>query len=190
MTRSYDMTVRGRRAARTTERIVTATEALLREGPLGEVTLEAVARGAGVSVQTVLRHMGSRQGCLEAVGARVRARVQEQRSRAGPGDVRGALMELVAHYEAEGRLVLHLLAQEGVEPFARGAAATGRDYHRAWVRRCLGNSADPPDPETLDALVAATDLYVWKLLRLDLARSPGEVTRVMIRLVQGILEPQ
>jgi AcrR family transcriptional regulator len=191
--RSYDMTVRGRQAALTTDRIVSATEALLRRLPVGEVTLEAVARDAGVSVQTVLRHLGSRQGCLDAAGARVMARVEAQRGSAGrghgdAGSVEDALAELVAHYEAEGRLVLHLLAQETVEPFARSAVETGRAYHRAWVLRGFGTRVDPGDADTVDALVAATDLYLWKLLRLDLGRSPGAVVRVMKRLVHGILE--
>ena len=208
MPRTYDMTNRARRAAQTTERIVASTEALLAGAPLGDVTLPAIAEGAGVTVQTVLRHMGSRDGCLHAVGERVAMRVEAQRGATPPGDVDVAIASLVLHYEAEGRLVLNLLAQEhGAEPTAREGVERGRTYHRDWVRRVFdlaprptGLEADRDDPETpddapheepdravVDALVAATDLYVWKLLRLDLSRSVTATERTMARLVRGVL---
>ncbi len=189
MPRAYDNTKRARDAARTTERIVAATEALLASGPIGDVTLQAIAAGAEVTVQTVLRHMGSRDGCFAAVGERIAARVDAQRGATAPGDVDAAIAAVIAHYEAEGRLVLNLLAQEGgSEPVAREAAEAGRAYHRAWVVRCFGPWAPEPDPERVDALVAATDLYVWKLLRLDLGRSPEATEAVVARLVRSVLE--
>jgi AcrR family transcriptional regulator len=187
--RSYDNTKRARAAARTTERIVAATEALIAGGPIGEVTLQAIADGAEVTVQTVLRHMGSRDGCIAAVGERVGARVAAQRGGTEPGDVDAAVAALIAHYEAEGRLVLNLLAQElGGEAAPREAAEAGRAYHRAWVERCFGPWPGDPDPERIDALVAATDLYVWKLLRLDLGRSVHATEAVVARLVRSVLE--
>jgi len=230
-TRPYDMTLRAQRAAQTTERIVTVTETLLLEGPLTEVTLKAIAAGAEVTVQTVLRHMGSRDGCLEAVAQRLAERVAEQRGASPAGDVDGAIAGLVDHYEADGRLVLNLLAQEaGSEPLARRAAEIGRAFHRDWVRRCfapwLGEADDREADdreagdyeagdreaddredgdyeagdredgdvdvgdvrERVDALVAATDLYVWKLLRLDLGRSREATEGVLRHLVTAVLE--
>jgi hypothetical protein len=103
--------------------------------------------------------------------------------------VGGAVADLVAHYEAEGRLVLKLLAQEaGDEPIAGRAAEEGRVYHRAWVERCFGPLLPNADRDSVDALVAATDLYVWKLLRLDLGRSPAATEAVLVRLVRSVLE--
>ena len=206
MTRSYDMSLRSRLAAETTERIVDAVEALLAEGPLVGVTLKAIAARSRVTVQTVLRHMGSRDGCIEAVGRRIGERIEHQRGRSAPGDVDGAIDDLVAHYEAEGRLVLNLLAQEhGDDPLAHQAVEAGRSYHRAWVRRCfmprrtaasgpggtdtpLEHDEDEAERERVDALVAATDLYVWKLLRLDLGRSREATGAVLRRLVRAVLE--
>lgn len=189
MARTYDMTNRASDAARTTERIVAATETLLASGPVGDVTLQAIAVRAGVTVQTVLRHMGSREGCFAAVGERIAERVEDQRGSTEPGDVDGAIASLVAHYEAEGRLVLGLLAQErGADPLPRQAAEAGRAYHRTWVVRCFGQWLADRDPARIDALVAATDLYVWKLLRLDLGRSREATSGVIARLVRSILE--
>jgi len=91
------MTNRARLAARTTQRIADATEALLAGGVLEAVTLQAIAREAGVTVQTVLRHMGSRDGCLRTVAKGVEARVRRQREASVPGDVAGAIADLPAH---------------------------------------------------------------------------------------------
>ncbi|HKK91922.1 MAG TPA: TetR/AcrR family transcriptional regulator [Longimicrobiales bacterium] len=188
MARTYDMTNRARRAAQTTERIVTSTEGLLASGPLADVTLPAIAEGAGVTVQTVLRHMGSRDGCLHAVGERVARRVEAQRGASRPGDVEGAICSLVAHYEAEGRLVLNLLAQEhDGETVAREGVERGRTYHRAWAMRVFGLGPCAADRVRVDALVAATDLYVWKLLRLDLRRSVATTEATMVRLARGVM---
>lgn len=189
MTRAYDMTKRSRRAHKTTERIVDATERLLAEGPIGELTLHAIADGAGVTVQTVLRHMESRDGCFRAVGKRIQRRVAAQRGASESGDVAGALRGLMEHYEDEGRLVLNLLAQETLgDPLVVEAVRTGRDHHRAWVERCFGPHVSDPTEDEVDALVAATDLYIWKLLRLDLGRSRKATEVVIARLVRGILE--
>ena len=85
--------------------------------------------------------------------------------------------------------MLNLLAQEANgDPLPRRASEEGRAYHRAWAVRCFGPWAGEPDPVRIDALVAATDLYVWKLLRLDLGRSREATERVVARLVRSVLE--
>lgn len=189
MTRTYDMTNRAKQAAETTERIMDAAERLLATRPVGEATLRAIADGAGVTVQTVLRHMGSRDGCFEAVGRRLQERVERQRGHSVPGNAEAAIDDLLEHYEVDGRLVLNLLGQEGGgDPIAVRAAEEGRTYHRVWVERCFGPALARDDEEAIDALVAATDIYVWKLLRLDLGRSAAESRSVIARLVRAVLE--
>lgn len=188
MPRAYDNSKRARKAAETADRIADATEMLLASRALPDVTLQAIADEAGVTVQTVLRHMGSRGGCVEAVALRVAQRVDAQRGTPTPGDVDGAVGGLVEHYEAEGALILALLAQEGIDLDAREMMDRGRAYHRDWVVRCFGSLADLSDEGRVDALVAATDLYVWKLLRLDLGRSAEATRAVVARLVRATLE--
>jgi AcrR family transcriptional regulator len=188
MTRSYDNRRRAGAAAQTRERITAVTEERLTSVGASGVTLKAVADGAEVTVQTVLRHMGSREGCLDAVRRRVAARVEEQRGVSEPGDIAGALAGLMAHYEAEGALILRLLADEPTDSFSQEAVTQGRAYHRAWVERCFGPHLPTTDREqAIDALVTATDLYGWRLLRLDLGRSLAEAEAVITRLVCGTL---
>ncbi len=136
MTRTYDMTRRAQSAVRTTQSIADSTEALMASRPVQDVTLSVIAAEAGVTVQTVSRHMGTREGCFRTVAARVDDRVRRQREASSPSDVSAAIASLVAHYEMEGRLMLNLLSQEfGDEPFAAEAVSRGRAYHRDWVQR-------------------------------------------------------
>ena len=134
MPRKYDMTKRTNRAEKTKERIIKSTEILLATGPLAEVTLPAIAKGANITVQTVLRQMGSRDGCLRAVANLVYERIDSQRGHTKPGDVDSAISTLIAHYETESALILNLLQQVNKgETFAKNAAERGQIYHRKWV---------------------------------------------------------
>lgn len=187
MPRTYDMSLRARRAEETATRITTVAEGLLATGKVSDATLQAIADGAEVSVQTVVRHFGSRDGVLEAVWRRVGGRVEADRGATPAGDVEAALTALLTHYEEDGRLILNLLAQEATDPDAQRAVHTGRSYHRAWVARCFGPLLASGTEEEIDALVAATDLYVWKLLRLDMARSQAATRAVIHRLVHSAL---
>lgn len=189
MSRTYDMTRRSNAVAKTKAKIIAATEMLLTTGSLTDLTLQAIADNAGVTVQTVLRHMGSREGCLAAVAKVVSERVDAQRGRSEPGDVDAAISSVLDHYEAESGLVLNLIEQAGTgEAFAAQAVESGRRYHRNWVKRCFGPLVPALKPEITDALVAATDIYTWKLLRLDMGRSKKAASAVMNRLVRGLLE--
>jgi AcrR family transcriptional regulator len=188
MARPYDRTRRAEAAARTADRILDATGARMLAQPAGSITLQQVADDAGVTVQTVLRHMGSRDGLIERFAARTRARILARRTPATRGDPDAALAALLDHYEQDGPLVLALLSQESVDELARAGVAEGRATHRAWVLEHL--LADRPAPSTavVDAAVAATDLSVWKLLRLDLGRSREETATVVRRLLHAALE--
>jgi hypothetical protein len=41
--------------------------------------------------------------------------------------------------------------------------------------------------KTLDALIAATDVYIWKLLRRDMKHSRAEVAQILRVLVEAVL---
>ena len=189
MPRKYDMTKRTNRAEKTKERIIKSTEILLATGPLAEVTLPAIAKGANITVQTVLRQMGSRDGCLRAVANLVYERIDSQRGHTKPGDVESAISTLIAHYETESALILNLLEQATKgETFAKTEAVRGQIYHRKWVENCFEPLVGDARQETIDALVAATDIYIYKLLRLEMGRSIKATKAVINRLVRGILE--
>jgi len=189
MVRSYDMSRRSRKAGETTQNIIEAAERLLTEKSLEEVSLNTIARGAGVTVQTVLRHMETREGCLQAVANRVLSRTESQRGAIVSGTIPAIIESLIEHYEQEGKLVLNLLAQEHKgDSFASDFTSKGRAYHRKWVERCFGSYLSDMNAEVIDGLVAVTDVYTWKLLRLDMGRSRSKTKTIILHMVNNILE--
>lgn len=183
--RPYRMQARAAAAERTAQRILAAAFDLWHDVGLDEMTLQQVADRAGVTVQTVLRRFGSKDGLIDAGLEHGAKAIIAQRNSAPQGDVRGALDVLLDHYEEWGDASLRTIAVETRYPAAAKVARYGREAHRDWCRRYL--APPQPDEPLLDALVAATDAYCWKLLRRDLGRSREQTLIVMEKLVTGVL---
>jgi len=183
------MRARAEAAAATRSRILRAVLDLHVERFHDQITLEDVARRAGVTVQTVLRHFGSRDRLVAAAAEQATSEIVAQRSTAPVGDVDGAVENLLEHYEAWGRSALRLLAQEERIPQLRVLADGGRAAHYAWVERTFGPSlAETSDPLLRPKLIALTDVFTWKLLRLDLGldrKGTASALAGMIRAVVG-----
>lgn len=133
--RAYRMVARADSAAATGERILDAAVELFWEQPGEPVSLEKVARRAGVTVQTVIRRYGGRDGLFAAAADREAERVGRQRDEAPPGDLRGAVRVLLDHYEEMGDRVLALLAEEARSPALREVADRGRAAHHSQIGR-------------------------------------------------------
>jgi len=183
-TRTYTMTARAEATEATRSRIQAAAIILAGERPFSEITLEAVAERAEVSVKTVLRQFGSRDGLLAASMEVAMADAESER-RTVPGDAATAIRIVVDHYETRGRTALLMLAQEDHDDFARAATSRGKAMHRDWVREAFAPATG--DEALLDLLVVATDVYAWKLLRLDRGHSRAVTETRMHDLVRALL---
>jgi AcrR family transcriptional regulator len=162
------MTSRAESAAATRDSILTATIALAFELERLDFTLEQIASRSGRSVQTILRLFGSRDELFEAAIQRGAADVASER-RPPDGDPENALDLLVQHYELRGRFVLRLLGM-GDQFGAESVTVPGRLLHRGWVEEVFDDAL--PDRKDrrdalVDMLVVVTDVYSWKILRLD-----------------------
>jgi AcrR family transcriptional regulator len=176
--RPYLQRARAEGASRTRESILDAMMTLGMEKATTAVSLADVAERADVSVQTVLRHFGSRDRLLEEALRHASARIAAER-RPPASDVPSAISTLFDHYESRGDAVLRLLAQESFDARIARVTQDGREMHRAWVAQYVAGSADgmAPAPDALvDQLVVVTDVYAWKLLRRDrgLGRADAE----------------
>lgn len=174
--RSYVMRERQRAKDATRDAILTAAiDTVLAERSFA-ITLPAVAERAQVTVKTVLRHFGSRDGLVDAAWARAYDDVLAERT--PPTDNSAdALRVLIKHYERRGDMVLAALTQDH-DPRAVRMSSVGRLTHRAWVEDVFaGQLPDEQAARTrlVDALVVATDVYCWKLLRRDRGLSVDEV---------------
>jgi AcrR family transcriptional regulator len=191
-TRKYTMGARARAVEETRRRIVDALIALAGERPFAEITLDLIAERAGVSVQTVLRQFGSRDGLFAEAMDTAMVDAEDER-RTPPGDVAAAVRIVVDHYETRGRTALLMLAQEGHDDVARKATDRGKAMHRAWVRDAFAPVVDgtvnggADNDGLLDLLVVATDVYTWKLLRIDRGHSRAVTERRMHDLVVAVL---
>lgn len=186
--REYSMANRSVAAARTRENILGATMALSAEKLTVEIVLADVAARAGVTVQTVLRHFGSRDGLFDAVVEFVTNDVVTERE-APVGDVESAIGIIVDHYESRGDWVIALLGQETTDGRVRGVTDIGKRVHREWVDAVFGPLlVDRRDREVgCDLLGVATDVYTWKILRRDRGLSRAQTEHRMLTLVDAIL---
>jgi hypothetical protein len=55
------------------------------------------------------------------------------------------------------------------------------------VEQCFGPQISGKSSEVIDGIVAATDVYTWKLLRLDLGRTRDKTKEIILNMVKKIL---
>jgi AcrR family transcriptional regulator len=158
--RERSRATRARRAEETRERILTAATRLFVERGYLDTTVSAVAKAAGVAVQTLYLSFGSKiavlAAALEAAGAT-----------AGP-DARG-LDDVRAEPEGRAALARHV---------AVAAAAVDRQYPLAAVLRAA--AADPEPAELLERERAAA-LAVHSRAVDELADKPGFTDRTSLQ---------
>jgi AcrR family transcriptional regulator len=176
--------------ALTRERILDVATREFTEHFYDEVTLRGVATAAGVALGTVVNHFGSKEGLFAAGVEHVSAQMQERRAAAAAGDVAGAVAALVGDYERTGDVSLRLLAVEDRIPAVRAAMDYGRQDHEQWVQRMfpasLAGLAGGLRRRRVAQLVAATDVYTWKLFRRDRGFSQAETAKTMQELVERL----
>lgn len=188
--RPYRLGARAIAAEQTADRIVSAFRKRISDDWYDEITLEQIAEEAGVTVPTIIRRFGSKERLLDEAWSRFNDEITVRRTVA-PGDVEGAVRVIVEDYELLGDTIMRALMQEDRIAALKRVNDRGRAYHRAWIEQTfapwLGSLAPAARRQRVDALVAATDLYVWRLVRRDMDRSPQQVRAVMLSLVKGVL---
>lgn len=188
--RTYRQSARAAAAEATADRILDAFFRQFLDHWFDEIRLEDVAREAGVSVQTVIRRFGSKEGLIDPMQERLGREVRGRRAVA-PGDVDGAVSSLIEDYEMVGDLVLRMLAQEDRYPAVRRMTDRGRSDHRDWISRAFEPWLEAMAPDARakagDALVVAADLYVWKLVRRDMKRPVSDYRMLLERMIAAAI---
>jgi len=190
-TRGYDMSTRAAARERTRRQIMRAAVERLADQRYDDVTLAAVADAAGVTVQTVLNHFGSKEGMVRAAAAFFADEVPDLRGIVEPGDIRGAVAALLRQYEVMGDGNWRLAADADRHAVLHELVEGGRAAHRAWLETTFAPLLPPAGPEredTLAALYAITDVGTWRLLRRDLGRTAAQTEGALVRLIQSLLE--
>lgn len=189
--RAYRMGARAEAAERTGQAIQAAATELFRALPFDHVTLEAVAERSGVTLQTVLRRFGSKQGLLEASARAAMEATRANRAVAAPNDVRKSLAVLLSSYEEMGDLGWRALCQEEEFEFLREVLAGARALHREWLESAFPDALacvrGAERERRLMLLFASTDYYVFKLYRRDLGYGKQRTLELMIALTAATL---
>lgn len=188
--RQYRMDVRARRSEETAQRIREVALEHFLSRSYDEVTLAEVAGAAGVTVPTLIAHFGRKEDLFVAACEDWGDRMNESRDKAPVGDHAGAVRKLIESYDAEGKPILHLLAEEDRFPAVRAMTDEGRKFHREWVERIfepsLRSLRGPRREQLVVQLIVATDLLTWKLLRLDMKLSRRRTEAAIVQMVNAL----
>lgn len=162
---------------------------MIRAGEAGSITLQKVAKVAEVSVQTILRAFSSKEGLLTASLNAQPSEAAEDflADTTGSENVPVMMSVLYDFYDKIGDTVMKRLADEAHLPELAAANAVGREFHRKFVNQRFAHELDNLREEErhvlFNALMAVTDLYVWRVLRRDEGLDPDAAKRVVTLLV-------
>jgi AcrR family transcriptional regulator len=187
------MTARAAAAAATGERLLAAAWKHFATRPYEEVVLREIAAEAGVTAQTLHARFGSKEELFIAAYAWFGQREMSDRPAAPTTDVPAAIALLFDRYEQHGRAILRMISQEERIPTVHQMTEAGRAYHRHWaattfaplLRSLRGDRRE----RCLNAIVVATDLLVWKILRLDM-RLGREQAEGVVAEMTGVPPPR
>lgn len=185
------------------EQILDVTAEILGESGFHEVSIQAVAKAAGVSRPIVYEHFGDLGGLLEALVNREMQRAGEQISRTAlkdlaTGDPRelmlsslGSYLNAVEEHPSTWRLVL--MPPEGAPALLRESITRGRASVLEGLREAVrpglrrGERAEDPDM-TARTLSAIADEYA-RLVLTDPKRFPPQRLLTHARWFLGQLRP-
>lgn len=179
-------------AARNRRRILAAAAGLFAAPPAGGVTMDAVARAAGVGRATLYRRYPNVASLALALLDEHERRLQEHILRGDPplGPGAAPAERLTAFYAAmitllEEHAALLVGAEVGRSRFAPGS-------YRFWSAhlRVLLLAAGVEDPESLvDILLAPLAPEVYLHQRREHGYAPERIVAALTRLAEGVLAP-
>jgi AcrR family transcriptional regulator len=166
------------------EQLLDATKRIVAQRGFHAVSIEAVAREAGITRPIVYGHFRDLQGLLEALVDREARRALEQLARvlprdAGGGDPRETLLAALRGYleavradPATWRLVL--MPPEGAPAVMHDHIARGRTAVVEYLAGAVGPGRESPDPELYARMLSAVADEGARLLLTDPERYPVE----------------
>jgi AcrR family transcriptional regulator len=184
------MSTRAAAVEMTRDRIVQAAcDAFMRHW-YDDVTLRDIAADAGVALQTVVNHFGSKEALFGVAFEQISDAIATLRWTVAAGDLEGAAATLVEDYEHSGDFTLRALAIEERVAVVRPALARGRRGHQEWVEHVfagtLAGLRGAARKRRVAQLVVATDVFTWKLIRRDKGLSRDQTVTAIRELVEAL----
>ena len=189
--RRYAMASRAAKAEATRARIRVSAMELYCQRPIEDFTLEEVAGRAGVAVRTVLRAYPSKDELVYAALDEMAAGGVYLKP-TPPGDIKAGVSAFFDIYETVGDLVLQRLSDERRRPALKPSLDQGRENHRDGVKVIFAPQLEQrrgaARAELFNMLVIMTDVYVWKLLRRDMALTRPAAEAIVGKMIFSIIE--
>jgi AcrR family transcriptional regulator len=174
--RPYSSPVRDAAAAERRARVVDVASRLLREQEtIASVSMEAVAKAAGVTRLTVYKQFGSRRGLLEAVfDERARqgglGRIAGAMAMDNPRAALGALIEIFCDFWGSDASLGRLHDAAGLDPEFAQALAERNERRRTAISLLIGRlnaggaGTTPNTSDVVDLLFGLTSFAMYRSL--------------------------
>jgi AcrR family transcriptional regulator len=179
------------------QRILGAALQVLKRGDIASVSLEAVAKEAGVTRMTVYNQFGSKAGLLEElfdllVTRDAFSRMPDVFMEKDPGKAFDALVAVFGRFYAENRKVMaKMRAAAGSDPDLDAAVRKRNERRRRAVETLVQRLEKEHRPSVPDAELVSTLDILLSFNTYDLLagpdRSPADVVPVMQRLIRGVV---
>jgi len=188
---TYDNSKRLIDAENTKIEIIKAFGTLWSNYSIKDITLEKVAKEAGVTTKTILRKFESKEGLTNESLSYLAAEIETERTTTKVGDIDDILKALLSNYEKMGEAAIRTINLESELEIARQIGAKGRALHRDWCIRMFASYL--PNEKSIDyeiqltSFIAATEIYLWKLMRKDLKLSKEKTFSIFKNLVEGLI---
>jgi AcrR family transcriptional regulator len=193
-TRPYRQTARAEAVSASEKRMLEAFLLCTRERWFEEITLEEVAHRAKVSVRTVIRRYGGKDGLVVAAARSLQSAQVQPAVAEPPGDAPASIGVVIAsllnHYEKVGDDAVRLQAQARRYPALAPLIEHARQAHRERVQQAFASRLERTRrrrDSVLEALAVACDVHIWQVARRDMGHSLEATRELMERLVRGIL---
>lgn len=188
---TYDNSRRQQNAEKTKAEIISAFGRLWNKNSIKDITLEMVAKESGVTIRTVLRKFESREGLLNESLIYLSSEIESERRATRVGDIDDILETLLSNYEVMGDAAIRTINLEPELEIARKIGKKGRALHKEWCKQMFAPFLPQPNSSKyeiqLTSFIAATEIYLWKLMRKDLKLSKAKTLSVFKNLVEGII---
>jgi AcrR family transcriptional regulator len=176
----------------TRQRILAACQDLFLSLWVDQITLQDVANRANVTVQTILRHFGSRDILVNMAIAELDLGNDQRNVPVQQGNLQTITAALIDFYEIYGLNILRTIAQEDRYPQLNLLLTRNRRLHREWVQRSFDvylRALSPLNRQQLeDQLYSLTEVYFWRIYRIDLGKSREILENTWQRMLRSLLQ--